>query len=76
MKAYAMINLRLGSIFEAFNNLREIGGVMEANMTFITYDIISAIEAEDIQKIGRMIATKIQPIPGIQDSLTCLVIES
>ena len=76
MKAYVMINVRLGSIFEVVNNLREIDGVMEANMTFGTYDVISAIEVEDIHKLGRMIATKIQPIPGIQDTLTCLVIES
>ena len=76
MKAYIMINVRLGSILEVVNNLREIDGVKEANMTFGTYDVVSAIEAEDVREIGRMIATKIQPIPGILETLTCLVIES
>jgi len=76
MKAYVMINVRLGSILEVVNNLREITGVKQANMTFGTYDVISVIEAEDVHEIGRMIATKIQPIPGILDTLTCLVIES
>ena len=76
MKAYIMINVRLGSILEVVNNLREIDGVKEANMTFGTYDVVSAIEAEDVRDIGRMIATKIQPIPGILETLTCLVIES
>ena len=30
MKAYIMINVRLGSILEVVNNLREIDGVKEA----------------------------------------------
>lgn len=76
MKAYVMINVRPGSIPEVVYNLRQVEGVMEANMTFGTFDVISVIEANDVRDIGSMIAKEIQPIPGVTETLTCLVIES
>ena len=76
MKAYVMINVRPGSISEVVDILRQLDGVKEANMTFGHHDVVSVIEAEDVNDIGRMIALKIQPIPGILDTLTYLVLES
>jgi len=76
MKAYVMINVQPGSIPEVVDNLRRIDGVKEANMTFGPYDVVSVIEAEDVNDIGRMIARRIQPIPGVHDTLTCLVLDS
>jgi DNA-binding Lrp family transcriptional regulator len=76
MKAYVMITVQPGSIPEVVDNLRSVDGVMEANMTFGPYDVVSVIETDDVNHIGRMIAHSIQPIPGILDTLTCLVVDS
>ncbi|MFN2128153.1 MAG: Lrp/AsnC family transcriptional regulator [Anaerolineales bacterium] len=76
MKAYVMIDVRPGSIPEVVDNLRRVEGVREANMTFGPYDVVSVIETEEVNAIGRMIAREIQPIPGILDTLTCLVLDS
>ena len=75
MKAYVMITVRSGAILEVVNNLRRIDGVIDANMTFGPYDIVAVIQAETVHRIGRLIAADIQPIPGIVDTLTCLVLE-
>ena len=75
MKAYVMITVRSGAILEVVNNLRHIEGVMVANMTFGPYDVVAVIQAENVHRIGHLIAADIQPIPGIIDTLTCLVLE-
>ena len=73
MKAYILINVRTGSIPEVVRNLRHLESVQEAHMTFGPYDVVVTIEANDIAHLGDQIATQIQPIPGILDTMTCLV---
>ena len=75
MKAYVLINVQPGSIQEVVNNLRRIDGVIEANMTFGQYDVITVLELRDVNSIGQSIASQIQPIPGILETYTCLVVE-
>jgi DNA-binding Lrp family transcriptional regulator len=45
-------------------------------MTFGPYDAVVTIEAQDINHLGRLIATEIHPIPGVLDTITCLVTEA
>jgi uncharacterized protein with GYD domain len=44
-------------------------------MTFGPFDAIAVVEADDVNAIGRIMATAIQPIPGISETLTCLAVE-
>ncbi len=75
MKAYVLINVRTGSINEVVRNLRRLEGVIDANMTFGPYDAIAVVETSDVNRLGHLIATQMQPIPGVLDTLTCLVVE-
>ena len=76
MKAFVLVNVRTGSILEVVHNLRNVNGVTQANMTFGPYDAVVTIEAQDINHLGRLIATEIHPIPGVLDTITCLVTEA
>lgn len=75
MKAYVMVNIRMGDVKEVVKQLRRIEGVIEANMTFGLYDAVAFIETSDINKIGSLLATAIQPIPGVLETLTCLAVD-
>lgn len=75
MKAYILINIRTGEIPDAIQQLRAVKGVVAADMTFGTYDAVAVVEAKDVPTIGRIVAKDIQPVVGVQDTLTCLVIE-
>lgn len=75
MKAFILINARTGGITDVINNLKRIEGVREAYMTFGPYDIVSSIEGDNIHEIGHILANQIQPIPGIVETLTCLVVD-
>lgn len=76
MKAYILIRVRMGGVNEVLKNLRRLEGVVEANMTFGPYDVIAIAQTQDVNRLGRLIASEIQPIPGILETLTCLVVEA
>jgi DNA-binding Lrp family transcriptional regulator len=75
MKAYVLIKIRAGEVKEVVRQLRKMGRVMEANMTFGPYDAVAVTDTPDISALGNLIATSIQPIPGVEQTLTCLAVE-
>ena len=75
MKAFVLIKVRAGEVPEVVKNLRMVEGVIEAHMTLGPYDAIAVIDVPDVAKLGATTARKIQPIPGIEQTLTCLAVE-
>lgn len=72
MKAYILINVRTGNITEVLSHLKRMEGVIDADMTFGPYDIVAVVKVNDLHHLGLMLAQGIQPIPGVQETLTCL----
>jgi len=75
MKAYVLINVRTGELKAVLRQIKRVGGLAEANMTFGPYDIVAIINAKNVNEIGHILAEEIQPIPGITETLTCLAVE-
>ncbi|OGO18220.1 MAG: hypothetical protein A2Z14_15710 [Chloroflexi bacterium RBG_16_48_8] len=75
MKAYILIKIRPGEIREVVKQLRRVDSILEANMTFGPYDAVAVVEAENVNQMGRIIASEIQPIPGVLETTTCLALE-
>jgi len=44
-------------------------------MTFGPYDAVAVIETPDISTLGSLIASSIQPIPGVDQTLTCIAVD-
>ena len=75
MKAYVLIKIRAGEVKDVVRQMRKMDKVIEANMTFGPYDAVAVLEAPDISALGNLIASAIQPIPGVEQTLTCLAVE-
>ncbi len=75
MKAYMLIKTRAGEIQEVVKQLRQLPGVTEAHMTFGPYDVVAEIETPDVATLGALTASGIQPIPGVEQTLTCLTVD-
>jgi DNA-binding Lrp family transcriptional regulator len=75
MKAYVLINVRPGGVREVVRDLHRVEGLVEANMTFGPYDVVAILNATDINQLGNIIASDIQIIPGVLETLTCLAVE-
>ena len=75
MKAYVLIKIRSGEVKTVVRELRKTEKVVEATMTFGPYDAVAVIESPDISSLGSLIASSIQPIPGIEQTLTCIAVD-
>jgi DNA-binding Lrp family transcriptional regulator len=75
MKAYILINVRTGEIPDVVRQMKKIEQVIEVNMTFGPYDAVAIVESRDINDLGQILASSIQPIPGVEETLTCLAVE-
>ena len=76
MKAYVLIKVHAGDVPEVLKNLRSVEGVVEAHMTLGPYDAIAVVEVSDVATLGAITARKIQPIPGVEQTLTCLAVDA
>ncbi len=75
MKAFVLIKIRAGEVREVIRELRKMDTVVEAHMTFGPYDAVAVIDSTDLGSIGALIASSIQPIPGVEQTLTCLAVD-
>jgi len=75
MKAYVLIKTRAGDVKDVVTSLRKLKGVSEAHMTFGPYDVVAEVETPDVATLGALTASGIQPIPGIEQTLTCLTVD-
>lgn len=75
MKAYVLIKIHSGEVPEAVRQLKTLKGVVEATATFGPYDAVALIEGGDVKTVGHIVTWDIQSIPGIVETLTCLVID-
>lgn len=75
MKAYVLIKIRAGEVKDVALQLRKVEGVVEAHMTFGPYDAIAVVDTADISKLGAITASAIQPIPGVEQTLTCIAVD-
>ncbi len=75
MKSYILIKTRAGDVQEVIEQLRKLNGVTEAHMTFGPYDIVAEVNTPDVAALGALTATGIQPIRGVEQTLTCLTVD-
>lgn len=75
MKAFILIKIRAGDIKDVVKQLRKTDSVVEAHMTFGPYDAVAIVDAPDLGAIGSLVASTIQPIQGVEQTLTCLTVD-
>jgi DNA-binding Lrp family transcriptional regulator len=73
--AYILITVAHGTAKKVYEQLSNIQGVVHVHAISGPYDIIAMIQGADFNSLGNLIVNKIQPIEGIERTLTCNVIE-
>lgn len=75
MQAYVLIQTDTGRAADVANAIRELAGVISTEAVTGPYDVIVFAEAEDVDALGQLVVTSIQPVEGIVRTLTCPVIK-
>ena len=76
MKAYILLNVSMGQVRTVVDHLRRSEKVVEANMTFGPYDAVAIVRIDNLEELGSLLTSVIQPIPGVIETLTCLAAEN
>jgi DNA-binding Lrp family transcriptional regulator len=74
VRAYVLIQTDSGKAADVANGIRAIDGVTSTEAVTGPYDVIVFVEAEDVDALGQLVVTAIQPVDGIVRTLTCPVI--
>ncbi len=74
VSAYVLIQIEMGKAVEVANRIREIPGVVSADIATGPYDIIVRTSAATMDDLGRMIVGQIEMVDGISRTLTCPII--
>jgi DNA-binding Lrp family transcriptional regulator len=71
---YILMNTKPGALKEAAKKIAGIEGVREVDAITGPYDAIAYAEAATPDQLGRLVVSAIQQVPGVEKTLTCLVV--
>lgn len=74
VSAVVLLKTAPGQARKAAIAIRKVRGVRQVYVVTGPYDIICTTEAGDVAALADTVISKIQRIPGVADSLTCLVV--
>jgi len=75
MKAIVLIKFTSLETREAYRHLKHLRSVVESYMVYGRYDAVAIIQANNLEEIRRILFTDIQPIPGVVETMPCLIAE-
>ena len=68
--------IELARVEEVVITLRKLDGIRSAYLVSGPYDIILRVEGETPEEISSLVGDKINFVPGVYRTTTCLVIQS
>jgi DNA-binding Lrp family transcriptional regulator len=78
MRAYVLIECAVGKANEVARGITGItfGDTKIVSVDAVTgpFDVITLLESDDLDKLGRAITDGIQQVAGVQRTTTCLVV--
>lgn len=73
--AYVLLNVDAGKVGRALSGVKAIKGVKTAHVVAGPYDIITYVEAENLEKLGQRVLMEIQSLSGIRSTVTAVVFQ-
>ena len=71
-RAFLLIETEVMGVKEAVSALRQLKEVKSADPATGPYDVIATVEGETLNDIGDLVTRKINTIPHISRSVTCI----
>jgi DNA-binding Lrp family transcriptional regulator len=72
--AYVLIEAAPWKALQACTKIAKISGVKSAHLVTGPYDIIAYVEAKDPGSIGKLVMSRIQAVPSVGKTITCVVV--
>jgi len=72
--AYILIQAEAGQAAGVAAALRQVPGASNTARVAGPYDVITRVEARDIDELGKLVATQVRTLEGVTRTLSCTVI--
>lgn len=74
IKAFVLVTAELGGASQAAKSILKIKGVKDVQAVTGPYDLITTVEADDVNGVGKIVANEIQNAEGVDSTITCIVV--
>ena len=74
VSAYILVQTEVGKASQVTDQIKALGGVVNADGVTGPYDVIARVEADDLDGLAKKIVMPMQEIEGITRTLTCPVL--
>jgi DNA-binding Lrp family transcriptional regulator len=74
VQAYILVQTEVGKAADVAKEIAKIAGVTQAEDVTGPYDVIVRAEADNVDELGRLVASGIQSVHGITRTLTCPIV--
>jgi DNA-binding Lrp family transcriptional regulator len=75
MKALILIKFTSLETRDAYHHLKRLKPVIESFMVYGRFDAVAIVQGSDLGEIRRIILSEIHPIPGVIETLPCIIVE-
>ena len=73
-KAYVLVNTQNGQAQTVRDSMAKIEGVTRAECVYGVYDVVVAVEHENIDKLKEIVTWKIRRVDGVKSTLTLIFV--
>ena len=74
MKAFVLLKVDVGRLFDVLNDVKNISAVREAYAITGEWDIIACLEVEKPEDIAKIVGQKLQALSGVRGTLTFVAV--
>ena len=71
-RAYILMEAAVGQIPQVVEALRSLRGIVSADAITGNFDIIALVEAPDMAGMADLVTSRVQGIPGVVRTITCV----
>ena len=73
--AYVLINTESGSEDHVLKQIKTIGAVKEAYVSYGVYDLIVKVRAETMDELKEIVSYKIRSLDRVRSTLTLMIVQ-
>jgi DNA-binding Lrp family transcriptional regulator len=72
--AYVLIQTQVGKAARVAASVQAVPGVSEVASVVGPYDVVARAQAEDIDKLAKLVAFRVRALDGVTRTITCTVV--
>jgi DNA-binding Lrp family transcriptional regulator len=74
-RAYVLFNVGAGSEDQVLKDVRSVGGVQEAYVSYGVYDLVVKVKADSMEQLKELVTHRLRKIKNVRSTLTLMLTE-